>query len=551
MGREMDIQVDILNEYKRWIDCVSDAELRSELALMKDNSDEIIESFYKELDFGTSGMRGILGAGTNRLNTYVLHRSNLALASHINKNCKSKSVVIAYDSRKNSSRFARETAALMSAMGIKAYLFCELTPVPVLVYSITKLSCDYGVMITASHNPAVYNGYKVYGKHGYQIIGSELDSILNEQKRFDYFDEIAEDDSNVIMLDDEIKNDFLSKVNSLEPNGISQEAKSNLHIVYTPLNGTGLKFVSKALADSGFDKISIVKSQETPDANFPTCKSPNPEKMSAYAEAFETLDECKADIIIATDPDCDRIGCALVSDGMKVNLTGNQIGILLFDFLCRFKRKQANSICVRSIVSSPLIDKIAAENNIEVVRTLTGFKYIGEIIAGLKEENQEDKYFFGYEESNGFLASPFICDKDGVSTALLIACMAAQYKSEGIDLFERLNQINASYGRLIERIENFVFEGIEGEKRIANIMDYFRTNELSEIARFDERIDFLKDKTGMPKADVLIMKTESKSTFIIRPSGTEPKIKLYMYLEPKDLKIANKLEKLINGFTVY
>ena len=202
-------------------------------------------------------------------------------------------------------------------------------------------------------------------------------------------------------------------------------------------------------------------------------------------------------------------------------------------------------------MSSPLIDKIAAENNIEVVRTLTGFKYIGEIIAGLKEENQEDKYFFGYEESNGFLASPFICDKDGVSTALLIACMAAQYKSEGIDLFERLNQINASYGRLIERIENFVFEGIEGEKRIANIMDYFRTNELSEIARFDERIDFLKDKTGMPKADVLIMKTESKSTFIIRPSGTEPKIKLYMYLEPKDLKIANKLEKLINGFTVY
>ena len=532
----MDIQVDILNEYKRWIDCASDEELRSELALMKDNSDEIIESFYKELDFGTSGMRGILGAGTNRLNTYVLHRSNLALASHINKNCKSKSVVIAYDSRKNSSRFARETAALMSAMGIKAYLFCELTPVPVLVYSITKLSCDYGVMITASHNPAVYNGYKVYGKHGYQIIGSELDSILNEQKRFDYFDEIAEDDSNIIMLDDEIKNDFLSKVNSLEPNGISQEAKSNLHIVYTPLNGTGLKFVSKALADSGFDKISIVKSQETPDVNFPTCKSPNPEKMSAYAEAFETLDECKADIIIATDPDCDRIGCALVSDGMKVNLTGNQIGILLFDFLCRFKKKQANSICVRSIVSSPLIDKIAAENNIEVVRTLTGFKYIGEIIAGLKEENQEDKYFFGYEESNGFLVSPFICDKDGVSTALLIACMAAQYKSEGIDLFERLNQINASYGRLIERIENFVFEGIEGEKQIANIMDYFRTNELSEIARFDERIDFLKDKTGMPKADVLIMKTESKSTFIIRPSGTEPKIKLYMYLEPKDLK---------------
>ena len=551
MGRKMEIQVDILNEYKRWIDCASDEEIKQELFLMKDNFEEINESFYKELDFGTSGMRGILGAGTNRLNTYVLRRSNLALASHINKNCASKSVVISYDSRKNSSRFARETADLMSAMGIKAYLFSELTPVPVLVYAITKLSCDYGIMITASHNPAVYNGYKVYGKHGYQIIGSELDSILKEQERFDYFDDIDVDDSNISMLDDEIKNDFLSKVNSLEPKGISKDAKSNLHIVYTPLNGAGLKYVSKVLSDSGFDNISIVKSQEKPDSNFPTCKSPNPEKMSAYTEAFETLDECKADIIIATDPDCDRIGCALVSDGMKVNLTGNQIGILLFDFLCRFKEKHADSICIRSIVSSPLIDKIADENGIEVVHTLTGFKYIGEIIARLREDGVESKYFFGYEESNGFLVSPFICDKDGVSTALLIACMAAQYKAEGIDLFERLNQINTVYGRLIERIENFVFEGIEGEKQIARIMDYFRMNELSEIANFDERIDFLKDETGMPKADVLLMRTESKSTFIVRPSGTEPKIKLYMYLEPKDLKIARKFERLINSFTVY
>ncbi|MDY6038119.1 MAG: phospho-sugar mutase [Eubacterium sp.] len=547
----MDIQKDLLNEYKRWIDNVKDAELMDELISIKGNYDEINESFYKELDFGTSGMRGVLGVGTNRLNTYVIRRSNLALASHINRTCDDKSVVIAYDSRKNSRRFAEETANLMSSMGIKAYLFSELTPVPVLSYSIDKLSCSYGIMITASHNPSVYNGYKVYGKYGYQIIGSDLKAILEEQKKFDFFDEVKVDVSNVQVLDDSIKKMFINDVLSFSPQGVSEEAKKNLRIVYTPLNGTGNKYVRQVLAECGFDDINIVKSQELPDENFTTCKSPNPEKMSAYTEAFEVLEEAKADIILSTDPDCDRFGCALIHDGMKVNLTGNQIGILLFDFLCKFKDKSASSICVSSIVSSPLIDKIAEENEIRVIRTLTGFKYIGAIIADLIEKGRASDYFFGFEESNGFLASPFVRDKDAVSTAMLIAYMAAQYKAEGLDLIDRLKCINDAYGRLIERNKNFVFEGIKGEQQRSKIMEYFRAGNLKNIADFDKCIDYLYDDTGMPSADVLQMHTKSGSTFIIRPSGTEPKIKLYMYLNPDELKIAKKFEEIIKSFNIY
>lgn len=547
----MDIQKDLLNEYKRWIDNVKDAELMDELISIKGNYDEINESFYKELDFGTSGMRGVLGVGTNRLNTYVIRRSNLALASHINRTCEDKSVVIAYDSRKNSRRFAEETANLMSSMGIKAYLFSELTPVPVLSYSIDKLSCSYGIMITASHNPSVYNGYKVYGKYGYQIIGSDLKAILEEQKKFDYFDEVKVDVSNVQVLDDSIKKMFINDVLSFSPQGVSEEAKKNLRIVYTPLNGTGNKYVRQVLAECGFDDVNIVKSQELPDENFTTCKSPNPEKMSAYTEAFEVLEEAKADIILSTDPDCDRFGCALIHDGMKVNLTGNQIGILLFDFLCKFKDKSASSICVSSIVSSPLIDKIAEENGIRVIRTLTGFKYIGAIIADLIEKGRASDYFFGFEESNGFLASPFVRDKDAVSTAMLIAYMAAQYKAEGLDLIDRLKCINDAYGRLIERNKNFVFEGIKGEQQRSKIMEYFRAGNLKNIADFDKYIDYLYDDTGMPSADVLQMHTKSGSTFIIRPSGTEPKIKLYMYLNPDELKIAKKFEEIIKSFNIY
>lgn len=547
----MDIQKDLLNEYKRWIDNVKDAELMDELISIKGNYDEINESFYKELDFGTSGMRGVLGVGTNRLNTYVIRRSNLALASHINRTCDDKSVVIAYDSRKNSRRFAEETANLMSSMGIKAYLFSELTPVPVLSYSIDKLSCSYGIMITASHNPSVYNGYKVYGKYGYQIIGSDLKAILEEQKKFDFFDEVKVDVSNVQVLDDSIKKMFINDVLSFSPQGVSEEAKKNLRIVYTPLNGTGNKYVRQVLAECGFDNVNIVKAQELPDENFTTCKSPNPEKMSAYTEAFEVLEEAKADIILSTDPDCDRFGCALIHDGMKVNLTGNQIGILLFDFLCKFKDKSASSICVSSIVSSPLIDKIAEENEIRVIRTLTGFKYIGAIIADLIEKGRASDYFFGFEESNGFLASPFVRDKDAVSTAMLIAYMAAQYKAEGLDLIDRLKCINDAYGRLIERNKNFVFEGIKGEQQRSKIMEYFRAGNLKNIADFDKCIDYLYDDTGMPSADVLQMHTKSGSTFIIRPSGTEPKIKLYMYLNPDELKIAKKFEEIIKSFNIY
>lgn len=539
------------NEYIRWLNnSDNDFDLYYRLLSMKDNPDEIAESFYKELTFGTSGIRGILGPGTNRINKYVVKRATLGLADYLVDNFKEPKVIIAYDSRKKSHEFAYITARILSGREIKVYLFDEITPVSVLSFGICKLKCSAGVMITASHNPKIFNGYKVYNDKGYQVVGSVPDEILGHINEHDYFEEAKTSDENIEILDDSIKNMFIEKVTSMMPKVDEDLLNKDISIVYTPLNGAGNLYVKSIFKNLGFTNILTVPAQDFPDENFTTCPVPNPEKIAAYQEAFKTLTKKKADIVIATDPDSDRTGAAIVHNGMKTSLSGNQIGILMLDFLCKFREIKPGQFVMKSIVSTPLAEEIAKRNGLETINTLTGFKYIGEKIEELAEEGLEDKYFFGFEESNGFLMNPFILDKDGVSSAVLIGLMAAYYHKEGIDLLDRLDEIYKEHKPCVDRTKNFVFEGIEGAKTMENIMDYLRNDESGKIgeAKIVKKRDYKEGLDGLPPSNVLEFFFEDGTKALIRPSGTEPKIKVYLFLPTNISKADREITALMNSF---
>lgn len=539
-----------LAEYKRWCEYASDSEVKSQLEMLKDNSEELIESFYGDLKFGTSGIRGILGAGTNRMNIYVVRRTTQGLSNYLIRHYENPSVVIACDSRKNSRLFAEETAKVLSGNNIKAYVFDKITPVSVLSYSIEELGCTMGIMITASHNPKVFNGYKVYNSDGYQVVGDVPSDILEEINKVDFFSGINFSEDKIERLGDEIGEKFVDDVTAMCSFDISKDAFRDLSIVYTPLNGAGSLFVQGLFAKNGFDNIHVVSEQEFPDENFTTCPVPNPEKPGAYKCAFQHLDNVNGDIIIATDPDSDRVGAALVHDGMKVLLSGNQIGILMLKFLCEHKAIKEGQFIMKSIVSTPLAEKIAESFGISTINTLTGFKYIGEQITTLMKKGEEDRYFFGFEESNGFLISPFIRDKDGVSSALIIAMMAAEYKAKGMDLIEGLEEIYREYGTCIDKTNNFVFEGLSGIEIMKNIMKYFRedVNEKLGSLRILEKTDYLAEDTGLPKSNVIGLCLEDGSSVIIRPSGTEPKIKVYMFTPEGHSKAEKEIKKIMSKF---
>lgn len=427
-----------LNEYKRWLAAADgDEMLKAELLALADNEDELIDSFSQDLQFGTSGLRGILGIGTNRLNEYVVRRTTQGFANYLNLTFSAPAVVIAYDTRKNSRLFAEETAKVLRGNGIKVYLFPKLATVSLLSFAIGELDCDMGIMITASHNPKIFNGYKVYNADGYQIIGRVADAILKEIDKVDFFDgDIRASEEGIIPVPEEVSEHFIDTIVDFLP-PIDAETLNGIHAVYTPLNGTGNNYVREVLRRIGYEKLTIVETQEEPDEEFTTCQAPNPEKITAFAEGFKTLDKVKGDIIIATDPDCDRVGACVRHGGMKVLLTGNQLGALMLDYLCQVKPPQAGQMVIKSIVTTPLIARIAEANGLQVMNTLTGFKYIGEIITGLREEKQGWKYYFGCEESHGYLMDGFIRDKDGVSSAALTLCLAAYYKAQGKDLVDR------------------------------------------------------------------------------------------------------------------
>ena len=551
----MELLEKCIAEYKRWIENTKDdAETAAQLAALQYDPDELTESFYTGLGFGTSGIRGILGAGPNRLNKYVVRKVSLGLADRIlSERDAERAIVIAYDSRRHSYDFAVETANVMASRGIKAKLFPALTPVPVLSYSIDKLGCSYGVMITASHNPAFYNGYKVYGAEGFQVVGDEPELILAMMNGHDFFESLTPDEKLIEVLDSKIQDSFIREVCSFAPRLPDPEIAAGIRIIYTPLNGTGNRFVRDVLAESGFSDVIAVPDQELPDENFTTCKSPNPEKLSAFNEAFRVLDRKKGDIIIATDPDADRVGAALIHNGTKIALTGNQIAVLMLDFLCEMRKHGKNAVIYRSVVSTPMADIIAAKHGIGVKTTLTGFKYIGEAISKMIRKGAADDYFFGFEESNGFLISPFIRDKDGISSSLMIALMAAYQKSQGRDLIDRLGMLGREYMHYHERNRSYMFEGLKGIDTMREIMNRFRAFDVNAANPLcaTERIDYADDDTGLPKSDMVEFRTVAGSRIIIRPSGTESKIKVYMYLLDDEVELAERTDEIISSFKLY
>lgn len=551
MNKE-EIRTFAIEEYHRWVqaaDRLGDTELAEELAQLAAQEEEVIDAFCASLRFGTSGIRGIIGAGTNRMNEYVVRRTTQGLSNYLNKSCDNPKVVIAYDTRRKSRIFAEETAKVLRGNHIEVWLFSQLATVSLLSYAIKELGCTMGIMITASHNPKIFNGYKVYNSDGYQIVGSVPDEILKEIDQLDYFDEIAGSDEGIQLVPRRVPESFTEKIISMCPAAAAEIKKSDLKLVYTPFNGTGNAYVRKVLQAIGQEDTVIVAAQESPDENFTTCPAPNPEKITAYSEGFRTLDQVGGDLIIATDPDCDRVGVCIYHDGMKVLLTGNQLGVLMLDYLCSVKPPKAGQFIVKSIVTTPLAEKIAEKHGLKVINTLTGFKYIGEIITKLEQEGSTEDYYFGFEESNGYLMDSFIRDKDGVSSAMLCACLAAYYKKQGLDLVDRLHQLYEEYGLCIDKTVNYFFEGPYGNLSMEQVMDYFRNETEDNIAglQIKEKTDFLRE-TGLPKSNVIRFSFANGTQCIIRPSGTEAKIKVYYFETGQAAELEKYIKNTVESF---
>ncbi len=542
----------INTEYARWLkETQNDASMQDELRALEGNREALAEAFGYELCFGTSGIRGIMGPGPCCLNKYVVRRATQGLADYIHSQAlDAPSVVISYDSRYHSKEFAEETAKVLSGNDIKAWIFDSMTPVPILTYAIGQLTCDYGIMITASHNTGIYNGYKVYNRDGYQVLSPEPEAILDAISKLDFFSGIKMSDNRIIRLNDDIPQRFIKEVLELQEGWISSDIKNDIKIIYTPLNGTGNKYVRQLLSESGFNNVTVVHSQENPDGSFATCKTPNPEKIAAYNEAFRLMDAEGGDVIIATDPDSDRVGAALIHSGTKVNLSGNQLGVLILDFLCHVRTLKEGKSVYRSVATTPMIDLLAKEYGLNLKTTLTGFKYIGEAISKMMHKGESSNFFCGIEESNGYLFSPFIRDKDGISSALIIASMVALYKSQGMDLIDRLEALAEKYGECYERPRNYTFDGIAGKEAMEKIMTYFREEAVDTIGniKIEKRIDYLTEETDFPKTDMIEYHLEDGSRAIVRPSGTESKIKVYAYLTANNSPIIDEINSIMNQF---
>ena len=558
--------------YSTWLaNAKDDPELIKELESIKDNDKEIYDRFYRQLEFGTAGLRGTLGAGTNRMNIYVVRQATQGLANYVNKTFGGGAVAISHDSRINADVFMNEAAKVLAANGIKVYITRELQPTPVLSYLVRHFGCQAGIMITASHNPAAYNGYKAYGEDGCQMTDVSAGVVYNEICSLDMFTgaKVANFDEAIAQglieyVDDSVYTEYLAEVKKQQINpGIC--AGSDLSVVYTPLNGTGNKLVRRVLSEIGVENVSIVKEQEMPDGNFTTCPFPNPEIKEALELGLEMCNKVKPDLLLATDPDADRVGIAVPdSDGSYRLITGNETGIMLTDYILKCRKENGtlpeNPLVVKTIVSTRLIKHICKKYGSEMADVLTGFKYIGEVILGLEQKNETDRYVFGFEESYGYLAGSYVRDKDAVVASMLIAEMAAYYKKQGKTLSQVIDSLYDEYGYYYNKTLNFYFEGAEGMQKMANIMDSLRANAPKEIASYAvEGISDYKESTekdlltgscetiNLPKSNVLSYSLSGGNAAIVRPSGTEPKIKLYLTSVGKDktdaLNIMDKLEE--------
>ncbi|MEN8908208.1 MAG: phospho-sugar mutase [Clostridiales bacterium] len=543
-------------------------EVREELEGISGDAKEIEERFYKELEFGTGGLRGIIGAGTNRMNEYVVRKTTQGISNYIIKKgdeYKKKGVVISFDSRNKSPEFALEAALVFANNGIKAYLFDELRPVPILSYAVRYLKTSAGIMITASHNPKEYNGYKVYADDGGQIpldiSNAVLEEITNisDITKINLIDEsIAIEKDLLEIIGEEIDNSYIKDLKTLSVNPkIIKSLSDSFKIIYTPLHGTGNKPVRRILSEVGFNNVLVVKEQELPDGNFPTVKSPNPEEKEAFKLAIDYAKKENVDLIIGTDPDCDRVGVVVRNaDNEYVTLTGNQIGCLMLEYILSQKNKNnclpENGFVVKTIVTTEMSRVIADNYKIELVEVLTGFKFIGEKIKDL-DEFGDKKYLFGFEESYGYLAGTFARDKDGVVTSMLIAELAAFYKTKNMSLYEGLQKLFSEYGYFLETLTSYKLEGQEGNKKIndtieilrekkANAFENLKINKLRDY-KISRTYNFINDREeliDLPKSNVLYYELDNNFWFCIRPSGTEPKIKIYYGITGKTKELAQK-----------
>ena len=549
--------------FNKWLECATaDKDIIDELESIKNDYEAINDRFYKDLTFGTGGLRGVIGAGTNRMNIYTVGRATQGLAEYVNSVSKNGKVAIAYDSRIKSDVFAKHSAAILAANGIKVYIYKELMPTPMLSFAVRYYGCDAGIVITASHNPAIYNGYKAYGPDGSQLNLEASEYVLSIMNKVDIFDGVKTTDfddavanGNIEYIDDECINSYLKNVKAQQVNSDICKC-SDLKVIYTPLHGAGNKPVREILKQIGLEDVTVVKEQELPDGNFPTAPYPNPELKQPFELALELAKEKKPDLLLATDPDCDRVGIAVRHNGEYTLLTGNQVGALLLNYILSEKAKNGsmpkNPIAVKTIVTTELCQKIADKYNCELKNVLTGFKFIGEQIGILESKNEIERYIFGFEESYGYLAGGYVRDKDAVVASMLICEAVCFYKSKGKTFIDVLNELYAEFGYFSNSQVSFAFEGQSGMQKMANIMKELCNNPPKQIAgsRVTQIADYIsstrtfcnnesKEKINLPKSDVLEYILENGSSFIVRPSGTEPKIKIYVSSVGKDESEAN------------
>ena len=537
-------------EYKRWLAAdLTDADLSPELRRIEGNDEEIKDRFAVSLKFGTAGLRGVLGAGTNRMNIYVVAQATQGLANWVKTQGGTQTVAISYDTRLKSDVFSKTAAGVLAANGIKVRIYDAAMPVPALSFATRYYNCNAGIMVTASHNPAKYNGYKAYGPDGCQMPDQAADIVYDEIQKIDVLTgakmvSFAQgvEDGLIRFVGDDCKKAFYEAIESRQVRpGLAKT--SGLKLVYSPLNGSGLVPVTQVLKDIGITDITIVPEQEYPNGYFTTCSYPNPEIYAALEAGLKLAQECDADLMLATDPDADRVGIAMkCPDGSYELVSGNEMGVLLLDYICAGRIEKGTMpekpVAVMSLVSTPLAKAVAEHYGVELRSVLTGFKWIGDQILGLEKKGEEERFIFGFEESYGYLAGTYVRDKDAVVASMLICEMAAYYRATGSSIKQRLEEIYTQYGRYLNKIDSFEFPGLTGMDKMAGIMTELRSNPPAAIGKYKvvKAVDFKKsEETGLPPANVLLYELEGGATAIVRPSGTEPKIKTYFTTLGKDL----------------
>lgn len=549
-----------METYRLWLErVVSEPELTEELKRVAQDPSAIEDRFYRELEFGTGGLRGVLGAGTNRMNVFTVAKATQGYSNYLKKQAEQPSVAIAYDSRINSTRFAQTAATVFAANGIRVHIYPKLMPTPSLSFAVRDIHCDGGIVITASHNPAKYNGYKVYGSDGCQITTEVAKAIQQEIDQVDPFTDVCMTEyeaavqlRQISYIGEDTVKQYLAAVAtaSVLPGNIDR----NVSIVYTPLNGTGISCVPRCLSEHGFSNITIPEEQKMPDGNFPTCPFPNPEVRDALSVGLAWAERTDSDLLLATDPDCDRVGVAVKgTDGYQL-ITGNEMGILLLDFVCKMRIANGtmpkHPVAVKTIVTTPMAAKVAAHYGVELRDVLTGFKFIGEQIGQLEKTGEADRYVFGFEESYGYLSGSFVRDKDAVNASLLICEMFAWYRAQGKSLLDVLAELYETYGYYESRLLSFAFEGSAGFARMQGLMNGLRENRPAELAglRVERSIDYQNDETGLPKSNVLRYFLENGAEAVVRPSGTEPKLKVYLTAAGESPKVSRQVNDALKAF---